>query len=230
MPKQKYEYKRDDVVRIGEEITSHRNTANIGHYGIWARKFDTTRGGMGPWVSVSEITTDHAAASEQWQWYADHLRGEGALTAVLVNVLHWSETEEKYRNIGKYNCHSVALDVRSSAMLKGDGGVTRTSAPDAFELHLAINRDFGEWLDSRDQSNDDAAKDHAHNTAEVTADPYPLNIGGSITGDVPEVPTGDTGSAFEAQQNAQNTESQSGETVEVVANLRKTRKRKGEPA
>lgn len=230
MPKAKYEYKRDDVVRAGEEICSYRNVQNIGRYGIWARKFDTQRCQMGPWVLVSDIITDPNAAQEKWKYYADRLRGEGALTAVLVNIIHWSDTEEKYRNIGKYNCHSVAVDVRSTFLLQGNGGVTRTTAPDAHDLHLAINRDFGEWLDSQDQSKDDEAKDKGHNTSNGTADPIPMNGDGSLTATIQDVPNGDTGSAFETQQNAANTEVQTGETVEHGASGRRNRKRKGDAA
>lgn len=230
MAKAKYQYKTDDVVRVGEEISDFRSESDVGHYGIWARKFDPERMGMGGWVLVSDILTDHNTANDAWKYYADHLRSEGALTAVLVQVISYSATEPQYRNIGKYNVHAVALDVRSSSLIVGNGGVQRTTAPDCFDLHMAINRDFGEYLDSEDQSQDDAAKDIAHNTANGTPDPTPDNLNGSITGDIPEVPTGDTGSAFEAQQNAQHTESQNGETVEHGASGRKSRKRKGDAA
>lgn len=228
MAKAKFDYAKEDIIRGGDELIGASDEGN-GLYVVMGRKFDIQAGGMSPWIALSPITEFVESNTEHWTDCVNKMRAGGIMCAANVKVNGWwVPDQEKYSGLGKYMVRGTVMEARSSHLLRGDGGTSKFTAPGAFDLFKAVQREVTEHLESRNQSGDGAAKDIAHDTATGTADPTPDNVNGTVIADAPAVPDGDTGSAHEVNQNATDTEPNTGEVVEngATGNKRSRRNRK----
>lgn len=228
MPKSKFDYAKEDVIRGGDELIGAEKD-NAGLYLIMIRQFDTARGGMSDWVIRGSFTDEEDTNAAAWIDCVNKMRSGGIMAAVNVKVNRWWETDrEKHPTLDKWNVMGTVMEARSSHMLRGNGGTSKFTAPGAWDLYKAVVREVNLYLESTDQSKDDAAKDIAHDTSNVPFNQNVDNIDETLERLAPAVPTGDTGSAFETQQNAQHNGEQNGETVEHATSGRKSRKRNRE--
>lgn len=162
MAKAKFDYLKEDVVRIGDAIGNTAGNIRNPLHLVLGRKLNIREGGMADWEVIGDINISDSAAQEVWNDVADHMRSLGLMTCCWVQVNNVFPMGQHATDKMKWCAQGTVRDVRSSALLKGDGGVPRTVAPGGGYLNLAVIYKVNEWMESQDQTADDAAKDQAY--------------------------------------------------------------------